>query len=189
MVKSNSAKNGSVSPGAGLPPEVIDKIANLHMQVRESFGKIVMALMQLPRYRNLPLGELQSLVLEPLIRDRLAIAHPNIKEGENPELTDLVGFAVWASVSDEVDAKIREQIKAGVWPIRLKPEDWASGKINWFFDVIAPDRKVTAQVIANFKQLVKEGDLRLHPLVAKLVEPDVLEKMGAQRTAPGVRPN
>jgi hemolysin-activating ACP:hemolysin acyltransferase len=63
---------------------------------------------------------------------------------------------------------IREQIKAGVWPVRLRPEDWMSGQINWLFGVIA-----------NFKQVIKEGDLRLHPLIARLVEPEMLEKMGA----------
>lgn len=50
--------------------------------------------------------------------------------------------------------------------MRLTPEDWTSGKINWLLDVIAPDRKVTGQVIANFNSVVKGSDLRLHPLVA-----------------------
>jgi hypothetical protein len=42
----------------------------------------------------------------------------------------------------------------------------------------------TAPVIANFKQVVKEGDLRLQPLVTQLVDKDLLEKMGARRTPP-----
>ncbi|MEM7241218.1 MAG: hypothetical protein AAF429_03435 [Pseudomonadota bacterium] len=86
---------------------------------------------------------------------------------------------MWSSVSDEVDAKIREQIKAGVFPVRLKADEWNSGSNNWLFDVIAPDQKTTANVIANFKQVVKDGDLRLHPLVARLVDAETLEKMGA----------
>ena len=94
-------------------------------------------------------------------------------------LTDVAGFAVWASVSEEVDLKIRDQIKARTFPIRLKPEDWQSGSINWLLDVIAPDRKTTGRVIANFRQVVKEGDLRLHPQIAGLVEREMLEKMGA----------
>lgn len=48
-------------------------------------------------------------------------------------------------------------------------------------DVIAPDAKTTGQVIANFRQVVKEGDLRLHPQIAGLVEPEMLAKMGARR--------
>jgi cytolysin-activating lysine-acyltransferase len=92
-------------------------------------------------------------------------------------LTGIAGFAIWASVSQEVDAKIREQIKTGTFPIRLKPEDWQSGDINWLLDVIAPDRKATGQVIANFRQVVKEGDLRIHPLVAGLVDAEMRGKM------------
>ena len=34
-------------------------------------------------------------------------------------------------------------------------------------------------VIANFKQVVKDGDMRIHPLVTRLVEPEALKKMGA----------
>jgi len=35
-------------------------------------------------------------------------------------------------------------------------------------------------VIANFKQVVKDGDLRLHPLITRLVDKETLEKMGAK---------
>ncbi|MCU9850296.1 toxin-activating lysine-acyltransferase [Defluviimonas sp. WL0024] len=89
---------------------------------------------------------------------------------------------MWASVSEEVDAKIRDQIKAGTFPVRLKPEDWQSGSINWLLDVIAPDRATTGRVIANFRQVVKEGELRMHPHIGGLVEPEMLEKMGASQT-------
>jgi cytolysin-activating lysine-acyltransferase len=96
-------------------------------------------------------------------------------------LTDIARVAIWASVSEEVDAKIREQIKAGTFPIRLKPEDWQSGSVNWLLDVIAPDRKTAGRVIANFAQVVKEGELRLHPQIGGLVEKELLEKMGGTR--------
>ena len=95
---------------------------------------------------------LQHLLLEPLIRDRIAIAYPPKKEDD--PLADLAGVAIWASVSEEVDAKLREQIKAGVFPVRLKADEWASGEINWLLDVIAPDQKAITSVIANFKQVV-----------------------------------
>lgn len=63
--------------------------------------------------------------------------------------------------------------------MRLKSDDWASGEINWLIDVIAPDRKTTAAVIGNFKQVVKGGELRMHPIVGRLVDKDTLEKLGA----------
>jgi hemolysin-activating ACP:hemolysin acyltransferase len=173
----DSQVNGRTAPQPS--PEVVAKIHELRTQVRESFGQVVMAIMNLPRYRHQSLGDLSQLVLEPLIRDRIALARP-AKE-EPGMLTDIAGFAIWASVSEEVDAKIREQIKAGTFPVRLKPEDWQSGSVNWLLDVIAPDRKTAGRVIANFAQVVKTGELRLHPQIGGLVEKELLEKMGGSR--------
>jgi hemolysin-activating ACP:hemolysin acyltransferase len=169
----------SPTPNPQLDPEVAKRLAAVRSQVRESFGKIVMALMMTPRYRNQTIGDLQHLVLEPLIRDRIAIAYPgNVQQSS---LSDMAGFAIWASVSDEVDARIREQVANGVFPIRLKSEEWNSGTINWLFDVVAGDTRATTNVIANFKQVVKEGSLRLHPLIARLVDEETLKKMGAEK--------
>ena len=51
--------------------------------------------------------------------------------------------------------------------------------------MIAPDRKSAAAVIANFRQVAGERELRLHPLIPRLVDPDALERMGAQRMGEG----
>ncbi|MGX7743984.1 toxin-activating lysine-acyltransferase [Rhodopseudomonas parapalustris] len=177
-----AANNGAAAPAstaAALDPEVAKKIAAVRSHVRESFGKIVMAMMVIPRYRSQSLEDLQHLVLEPLINDRVAIAYPS--DADSNALADIAGVAIWASVSEEVDAKIREQVKSGVFPVRLKPDEWKSGNINWLLDVIAPNSKATARVIANFRQVAKEGDLRLHPVVAKSLDPETLKKMGAQK--------
>jgi hypothetical protein len=93
------------------------------------------ATLPLPRYRHQTLADLQHLVLDPLLRDRLAI--------------------------------------------------WASGEISWLIDVIAPDRKTTASVLGNFKQVLKGGDLRLHPIIGRLVDKETLEKMGASQGKEG----
>ena len=160
-------------------PEVLRKLGQVRAQVRESFGKVVMAMMMLPRYRHQSLADLQHLVLEPLMRDRIAIAYPGGQKGEDP-LADAAGMAMWASVSDEVDAKIVEQVKAGTFPVRLKADEWTSGETHWLFDIIAPDPKSATAVVANFRQVAKEGTLKLHPLVTRLLDPEVLEKMGAK---------
>jgi hemolysin-activating ACP:hemolysin acyltransferase len=195
----NKVKATDAAPAGGTPveagppeqfdPEVVKKLAAVRSHVRESFGNVVMTMMLLPRYRHQSLGDLQHLVLEPLIRDRIAIAYP--RDTQDNKLADMAGLAIWASVSDAVDAKIREQINAGVFPIRLQSEDWTSGDNNWLLDVIAPDAKTTAAVIANFRQLVKEGGLKLHPLVTRLVDPETLKRMGATRagaTEPAAAP-
>lgn len=166
------------STGPQIDDEVLAKIAGLRQHVRESFGKVAMSMMMLPRYRHQTLADLQHLVLDPLIRDRIAMAQ---RTGEGLQAQDIAGVAIWASVSEEVDAKIRDQIAAGTWPVRLKTEDWNSGSINWLLDVIASDQRSVASVIANFRQVVKEGGLKLHPLITKLVDAETLEKMGATR--------
>lgn len=189
----NQASNGS-NPGNGeaadakaaaseqsaprqFDPEVVEKISAIRTKVHETFGKVALAMMAVPRYRHQSVADLNHILLEPLIRDRIAIASATPKEGAGAEM--LSGIAIWASVSEEVDAKIREQTKAGVFPIRLKPEDWTSGSINWLLDVIAPNQRLTTAVIANFRQVIKEGDMRIHPIVSRLVDPEALQKMGA----------
>lgn len=157
-----------------IDPTVMARIAEMRSHVRLTFGQVVMAMMALPRYRHQSIMDLNQLVLEPLVRDRIAMAH-NTKD--NAPTQDVAGMAIWASVSEEVDVRIREQIKAGVFPIKLKAEDWNSGEINWLLDVLATDAKTTGAVIANFKQVVKEGDLRLHPIITRLVDKDMLDKM------------
>lgn len=166
----------SASGEQKLDPAILEKIAAVRSKVNETFGKVALAMMATPRYRHLSIGDLSHLLLDPLIRDRVAIAQP---ANPGPEDGGLAGIAIWASVSEEVDARIREQIKSGVFPLRLKADDWTSGKINWLIDVIAPSPKLATAVLANFKQVLKEGDLRIHPQVARLVDPEALKKMGA----------
>ena len=156
---------------------MIEKIAAVRTKVHETFGKVALAMMAVPRYRHQSVADLNHILLEPLIRDKIAIASAAPKEGTGVEM--LSGIAIWASVSEEVDAKIREQIKAGVFPVRLKPEDWTSGQISWLLDVIAPNQTLTTAVITNFWQVIKEGDIRIHPIVARLVDPEALQRMGA----------
>jgi hypothetical protein len=95
-----------------------------------------------------------------MIRDAIVVAIPPHKKRE-PEKPP-AGVAIWAKVSDEVDAKIREQIKAGAFRVRLKVEDWDSGDIAWLRDVIAPTKEQASAVVQNFGQMVKDGKLLVH---------------------------
>ena len=152
--------------------------AELRHRINATIGQIVLAMSVVPRYRHHSLADIQTMVLEPLIRDRIAIAQSKEETAEGA-MGPLAGIAIWASVSDEVDAKVREQIKGGAFPVRLKPEEWVSGDKIWLLDVIAPSQKLASAVLVNFKQVVKEGDVRIHPIVARMVDPELLKKMGA----------
>ena len=161
-----------------ITPEMRAKIAELRTRVRLNMGQVVLAMMNLPRYRHQALGDLTHLVLDPMMRDRIAIAHRTL-DGKPLGEDDIAGIAIWASVSDAVDAKITEQVKAGVFPVRLASEDWASGDTVWLLDVIAGDRKAATAVLANFRQLSRERDVKIHPIVARLVDAEILDKMKA----------
>jgi cytolysin-activating lysine-acyltransferase len=174
----NGINGGAAAEPAGakdrtLDPQVLAQIAAFKMRIQASVGEVVLAMLNLPRYRNQTIADVMHLVVDPLTRDRIAIA----KSGGEGKVEETAGLAIWASVSDEVDAKIREQIQARAFPIRLKAEDWNSGDTHWLLDVIAPSQKVATAVLANFKQVVKDKPVRIHPIVSQLVDPAVLEKM------------
>lgn len=44
-------------------------------------------------------------------------------------------------------------------------------------DVIAPNRQLATAVLTNFKQIAGEKPVSIHPIVARSVDPEVLEKM------------
>jgi cytolysin-activating lysine-acyltransferase len=185
--KSNgAAPNGAHAPAGPIgnqtkiTPEVGAKLSELRNRIQSSVGQVVLAMINLPRYRNQTLGDLTHLVLEPLLRDRLAIATARPKDGGEAESNigeNLAGIAIWATVNDAGDAKIREQIKDGAFPVRLSSEEWVSGDTLWLLDVIAPNRKLATSVLANFSQVAQDKPVNIHPIVARSVEPELLEKM------------
>jgi len=162
---------GTASPS----PEMLEKLGEVRSKLSTAFSQVTMAMITTPRYRNLSIADLEWLVLEPLLRHRIAIAAA--RKGEDRGADPIVGFAVWAKVSDEVNAKIEEQVRAGTFPVRLRGADWNSGEIVWLLDVVATDRKLAGAVLMNFGQLAKGVPVRVHPMVARVVEPGVLTKL------------
>lgn len=186
--KSGGAGAAKKQPSA----ETLKKIAEMRTRLHSTIGQVVVALSMVPRYRHQTLADLQHLIVEPLMRDRLAIATAKPEAPAAASQSDgpggVIGIAFWANVSDAVDAKIREQIKGGVFPVRLAPSEWASGETIWLLDVVAPSQRMASAVLANFSQLVKthgpgapatQKGIRIHPIVAAQVDPQLLKKMGA----------
>lgn len=166
------AANGARAPE--IDAEQLEKFGQLRQQLQTSFAKVVMTMMATPRYKHCSLAELEHLVLDPLLRGQIAIAQAKGQVGAARSQDDaVVGIAIWAKVSPDVDAKIREQIKAGVFPIRLTAQDWASGDVAWLLDVIAPNQRLAAAVLASFKQVAGDGRLLVHPAVRRLVDAEL----------------
>lgn len=169
-----------------LTPELMAQIGELRSKIQISIGQTLLAMMDLPRYKHISLADFSHLVINPLLRNRVAIAHKSITENGQAKVDEesIAGIAIYATVSPAVDAKIAEQTKAGVFPIRLNPEDWTSGDLPWLLDVIAADRQQATSVLANFRQVVGEKPIKIHPMVARLIDPAVLEKLKGAMAEP-----
>ncbi|MDX8503312.1 toxin-activating lysine-acyltransferase [Mesorhizobium sp. VK4C] len=163
------------APAPQLTEEAQGKLREMRSKLATAFSQVTMALMATPRYRNLSIPDLEWLVLEPLLRDRIAIASakPPSDGSEGP----MVGFAVWAKVSEVVSAKIEEQIRAGSFPVRLKSGDWDSGDTVWLLDVVAANRALATSVLVNFGKIAKSASVRIHPMIRQLVDREILEKL------------
>ena len=186
-----SAKNKASSVD---PNELAQQINRARDMVLARFAQVTMSFMGVPRYAHQSIKDLQQLAMVPLMRERIAIATvaPANDDNDKPagagSLTNpLIGIALWANVSEEVDAKIREQAAAEIFPVKLTAEEWTSGDIVWLLDVIAPSPKLSAQVLASFKQVLaeklpdrKSKDVKLHPIIKKMIGDEVLVKMGAR---------
>ena len=166
-----------------LNPEALEKLVKAKAAIHSSFGQVVLAMSSVPRYRSQSLADLTYLVIDPLSRDRIAIAQVKAEEGDEKASLVPASIAIWASVSPEVDAKIREQIKAGALPVRWKADEWNSGDIVWLLDVIAPTQKMATAVLANFNKIAKQANIHIHPLISRLVDPEVLKRL-ALKAAP-----
>ena len=167
-----------------LSSEALEKIASLKTAIHSSFGQVVLAMSSVPRYRHQSLADLAHLVIDPLARDCIAIASPKPAGDSDPKAALApAAIAIWASVSEEVEVKLKEQIKAGAFPVRLKPSEWKSGEKVWLLDVIAPTRELATMVLKSFNHVAKSEQVSIHPLVAQLVDREVLKQLvsaGAQ---------
>jgi cytolysin-activating lysine-acyltransferase len=177
----------TVDSAPTITPELAAKIDAIRTKIQLSVGQVVLAIMDLPRYRHQTLADLMHVVLDPLMRDRVAIAYTQPKGAPEGSEPSVAGIAIWASVSDAVDTKLTEQVRAGVFPVRLSNEDWVSGETIWLLDVIAADKKQATSVLANFKQLSGDKPVKVHPIVARSVEAGVLDRMRVQ-TGRGANP-
>jgi cytolysin-activating lysine-acyltransferase len=145
------------------------KIFARHTRVAEGFGQLMLLLMQAPRYGHLTINELSQFVLEPLTKGNILLSRPTEKFAGVDGVA--VGAAIWAKVSKEVDEKIREQIQAKTFPVKLTADEWNSGEIHWVFDIIAADLRLIEFSFANIKNHLNSTQLFAHPTLEQLLQP------------------
>jgi len=109
----------SAPDAAREPPpdqELQRRLAEIRTHVRDSFGKVVMAMDGVAAVPEPDARRPAAPRAGAVVRDRVALAYPGADAGGTTG--NVAGVAIWASVSEAVDGSIREQIRAGVFPVR-----------------------------------------------------------------------
>jgi cytolysin-activating lysine-acyltransferase len=97
-------------------------------QVDVTLGQIVTILMRSAQHKQLPLADLEWLVLPAVLSGQCRVA-----QAQQSGIVVPVGVALWANVSTDVDQRLSE-VSA---PWRLQPDEWRSGDIPRLLELVA----------------------------------------------------
>jgi len=146
-----SAGSDQVAQGlnGAADTEAAMKAAAIAAKVAATFGQAVGLLMRSGqhKHKHYSLTDLEWLLVPPLLLNQFTLLSGKPKGG--PDVAMPLGLALWAKVSAEVDEKLSANLTR---PIKLRPDEWASGDIHWLVDVIgAPDmgKVMVAQLRQN----------------------------------------
>lgn len=124
-----------------MQPEAERQRGAQQARLANSFSNLVAVLMRDPGRRALQIADLEWLVIPPLLLGQCRFAFvPQPAPGAQAEMGSLfvpIAVALWARVSPEIDARLQESIDT---PIRLRPNDWASGDIHWLIAAAGESR-------------------------------------------------
>jgi hemolysin-activating ACP:hemolysin acyltransferase len=106
------------------------------------FAEAIIVMMRSPQFKWVTIGEIESLVMPAISTGqfRFARMRSHAKATATP-----IGAMLWASVSDDVDRRIRANLDQ---PIRLAPGEWRDGPHVWLM-ALAGDPKVTHQLLTQ----------------------------------------
>jgi len=117
---SEQAVNGN---GSAIPEKARQQaVAALRNSL--AFTQIIGVLMRSDHYKHYTLGDLEWLVIPPMLAGQFRIGEVKPKTGGSVP----VSVVLWARVSAEVDKRLTEASNA---PMRLRPDEWTSGDILW----------------------------------------------------------
>jgi len=129
-----------------------------------SFAQVVAVLMRDPNFRKLPLGDLEWLVLPPLMAGQFRLAHMqspqtgngNDKQGQGMMVP--VAVALWARVSDALDKQLSEKLDQ---PARLPTDKWVSGNNIWLMAAAGDPRAIPAFLDQLAKADFKDQEVKM----------------------------
>jgi hemolysin-activating ACP:hemolysin acyltransferase len=117
------------------------------------FGEVVSVMMRAQQFRDLPLKQLQEVVVPPLMLGQFLVAEAQSKaEG----FVTPVAAALWARVSKEVDQRLSQNLEG---PVQLAPKDWNSGDIGWLIVLVG-----NVQALAPLLKQLQETTFKGHPV-------------------------
>ncbi|WP_088348185.1 MULTISPECIES: toxin-activating lysine-acyltransferase [Rhodomicrobium] len=160
MAENSIAGNTPVRPFRAVPPR---QISGQRMQAlirSAAFGDMVTILMRAPKHKALSLDALRVFVLPALLHDQYMIARARRQQNGG---TFAAGLAMWASVSDAIDKRLRANPQQ---PLRLTYEEWKSGPHLWLVDLVAP-AALAGSILHDLDAKVGKGQ----PITAQIAVP------------------
>lgn len=155
----------SIAPAAArpiqLPPRQVSGRRLQSMMRSAAFGDMVTILMRAPKHKTLALDALRILLLPAVAHNQYLIARARPKGGTG---TIAAGLALWASVSDEVDKRLRTTAQQ---PLRLSFEEWKSGPHLWLVDLVAPSA-LAVSMLRDLDDKVAKG----RPMTTQTISAD-----------------
>ncbi len=116
-----------------------------------AFGEAVAALMRSPTHRTLTLAELETVLVPAMITGQFVIGHAPVPN--KPGETVPAAILLWASVSDDIDARFSAQ-KDG--RLILERNEWRSGSHVWIIEGAGPAGALQ-QMLAEFETTALKG--------------------------------
>jgi cytolysin-activating lysine-acyltransferase len=111
-----------------------------------TFGQFVSVFMRTRHCRHAFLADLEWLVVPAIATSQVSVAEAQDKA---TGLSSPIAVVLWASVSEAVDQRLATTPSQ---PLRLKPDEWASGTIPWLVEAAGDPRAVQALIKALVEQ-------------------------------------
>ena len=147
-------------PPAVTPPP--PATAQMNKEFAKLLGEVCWLMSRAPHRRHAFMADLEWLVMPPL-----ALGQARLYRNDKG---DPIAFASWATVSDEVDARL----KSGV--ARLAPPEWRSGPHLWIFDILTPFGG-SKEILETVNKTIFDGkSVSVLPLGGKLLADVVLAR-------------
>lgn len=113
--------------------------------VSAAFGEMVGLFMRSPNHKYNTLTDLEWMVLPGLLTGQYRVAEARDQETGQ---TAPVAAVLWAEISDERDKEFTDNIDR---PVRLKPNEWKSGKNIWIIEVVG-NGDIARQLLGLLRQ-------------------------------------